>query len=135
MGLKFAESGSTLEASSLVGEVVEKGGTLGEASMDQTSSVSPGDEVVAVGGASGLLKYFKTGNRQDNSSSEGSLAEAIDKVAEPVRLQLQRHFDPVKVLYFFTFRGSILLLYFALKLLQGPKLESLIVPDGFGKVA
>jgi hypothetical protein len=110
LGLQFTEkrsddaSGPTrAPASILVAEVVEKGGSLGEASMDHTSSVSPGDEVVAVGGAGGQLKYLKTNNRQANSSLEGCLSETIDEVAEPVRLQLQRHFDPVKVLHFFTF--------------------------------
>ena len=112
MGVKFTErpsdnaSGSAHTASTLVAEVVEKGGTLGEISMDQTSAVSPGDEVVAVGGAGGLMKYFKIDSREDNSSSEGSLVEVIDRVAEPVRLQLQRHFDPVKVLHFLTLTNS-----------------------------
>jgi hypothetical protein len=83
--------------------VVEKAGTLAEVSMDHTSSISPGDEVVAVGGTGGQLKYFKTNPRHDNSSMKSSLTQAIDEVTEPVRLQLERHFEPVEVLQIFTF--------------------------------
>lgn len=122
LGLKFTEkrsedaSGPThAPASILVEEVVEKGGSLSEASMDHTSSVYSGDEVVAVGGAGGQMKYFKTNNLQDNSSLEGSLSQAIDEVAEPVRIQLQRHFDPVKVLHFFTLTAPYLCEFFCIE--------------------
>lgn len=103
MGLGFTEgrpkngSGSTGPISPLVAGVIEKGGSLAEVSMDHTSIISPGDEVVAVGGAGGLLKYFKTGDLQTNGSLEGPLAEAIDAVAEPVRLQLERPLDTPEV--------------------------------------
>uniref|UniRef100_A0A7I4CW03 ABC transporter domain-containing protein n=1 Tax=Physcomitrium patens TaxID=3218 RepID=A0A7I4CW03_PHYPA len=102
LGLGFTErrsnntSGSTTAISTLVAGVIEKGGSLAEITMDHTSSVAPGDEVVAVGGAGGLLKYFKSNDRRANSSLEGGLAEAIDEVAEPVRLQLERPLDLAK---------------------------------------
>jgi len=110
LGLGFTEgrpkngSDSTGPVSTLVAGVIEKGGSLAEVSMDHTSIISPGDEVVAVGGAGGLLKYFKTNDLQTNGSLEGPLAEAIDAVAEPVRLQLERPLDPVEVPHFLTLR-------------------------------
>lgn len=110
MGLGFTEgrpkigSGrSTGPVSPLVAGVIEKGGSLAEVSMDHTSIIQPGDEVVAVGGAGGMLKYFKTDDLQSNGSFEGPLAEAIDAVAEPVRLQLERPLETPEVPYLLTF--------------------------------
>lgn len=90
--------------------------------MDHTSSISPGDEVVAVGGAGGQLKYFKTANRHDNSC----LTEAIDEVTEPIRLQLERHFEPVEVLQFFTVTQNFFTWVLALMVFEGPRSEPLI---------
>ena len=116
LGLGFTEersknvSDSTSEVSAVVAGVIEEGGSLAEVSMDHTSFVSPGDEVVAVGGAGGLLKYFKTEDRLGNSSAisslEGPLAEAIDEVTEPVRLQLETPFELDRV-HFLTSTNSI----------------------------
>jgi hypothetical protein len=136
LGLGFTEerlknvSDSTREVSTLVAGVVEKGGSLAEVSMDHTSTVSPGDEVVAVGGACGLLKYFKTNDRLANSSAnsplEGPLAEAIDEVAEPVRLQLERPLDLDKV-HFFTSTNSFFTGIVAFKVFEGLKPEPMMI--------
>lgn len=113
MGLGFTEgrpkigSDSSGPVSTLVAGVIEKGGSLAEVCMDHTSSVSPGDEVVAVGGSGGLLKYFKTDDPQTNGSLRGHLAEAIDAVADPVRLQLERPLDPIEVPHILTCKDSV----------------------------
>lgn len=86
--------------STLVAGVIEKGGSLAEVSMNHTSTVSPGDEVVAVGGAGEILKYFKADDSQGNHIVGGRLAEAIDEVAEPVRLQLERPHNKAHVMFF-----------------------------------
>lgn len=147
MGLGFTEgrpkngSGSTSPVSTLVAGVIEKGGSLAEVSMDHTSSISPGDEVVAVGGAGGMLKYFKTNDLQTNSSLEGPLAEAIDAVAEPVRLQLERPLDPVEVPHFLTFANSFFIGILAFLCSKDPSLTEAnddllcFVQYGFGKAA
>lgn len=101
LGLGFTESrenngsGVASHVSMLVSGVVGSGGSLAEASMNHTTRAAPGDEVVAVGGAGGILKYLKTGNRALDTSLSGCLLEAIDQVVEPVRLQLERPFQEV----------------------------------------
>ena len=101
LGLGFTESqenngsGVASHVSLLVAGILGSGGSLAEASMNHTCSAAPGDEVVAVGGAGGMLKYLKTGNRALDTSLSGCLAKAIDKVVEPVRLQLERPFQEV----------------------------------------
>lgn len=108
LGLEFSEklkgnvNSLTHACSSPRVLVVEKVGSLGEMCMDHTSTISCGDEVVAVGGAGGQLKYFKTNTGHGNISLRSSLSEAINEVTEPVRLQLERHFDPVEVRHLFT---------------------------------
>lgn len=103
LGLDFSEkrlgnvNSSTHASSTPRALVVEKVGSLAEMCMDHTSSISCGDEVVAVGGAGGQFKYFKTNTRHGNYPLKSSLSEAINEVTEPVRLQLERHFDPVEV--------------------------------------
>ncbi|CAK9882905.1 unnamed protein product [Sphagnum jensenii] len=111
LGLGFTESrannnGSGIVAgpggavpSVLVAGVVEKGGSLAEPSMDHTSLIAPGDEVVVVGGDGDVLKYFKTHDHHralDNSLTAAGFASAIDHIVEPVHLQLERPFQETK---------------------------------------
>jgi hypothetical protein len=108
LGLGFTESrannnGSGIVAgpggavpSVLVAGVIEKGSSLAEPSMDHTSLIAPGDEVVVVGGNGDVLKYFKTHDHHralDNSLTAAGLASAIDPIVEPVHLQLERPFQ------------------------------------------
>jgi len=132
LGLEFSErrsnnvSGLARSSSTLGALVVENVGTLAEVSMDHTSSISNGDEVVAVGGAGGQLQYFKTNSRYDNGSLKRSITEAIDEVTEPVRLQLERHFEPVEVLPFFTLTYFFFTWFLALTESKEPRPEPLI---------
>ncbi len=108
LGLGFTESqannnGSGIVAgpggavpSVLVAGVVEKGGSLAEPSMDHTSLIAPGNEVVVVGGDGDVLKYFKTHDHHralDNSLTAAGFASAIDHIVEPLHLQLERPFQ------------------------------------------
>ncbi|CAK9237031.1 unnamed protein product [Sphagnum troendelagicum] len=86
----------------LVAGVVEKGGSLAEPSMDHTSLIAPGNEVVVVWGDGDVLKYFKTHDHHralDNSLTAAGFASAIDHIAEPVHLQLERPFQETKGLH------------------------------------
>ncbi|CAK9238240.1 unnamed protein product [Sphagnum troendelagicum] len=114
LGLGFTESqannnGSGIVAgpggavpSVLVAGVVEKGGSLAEPSMDHTSLIAPGNEVVVVGGDGDVLKYFKTHDHHralDNSLTAAGFASAIDHIVEPLHLQLERPFQETKGLH------------------------------------
>ncbi|KAJ7522819.1 hypothetical protein O6H91_18G028200 [Diphasiastrum complanatum] len=74
--------------STVVSSISEKGGSLLESSMDHTCKVQPGDEVVAIGSPTDMLKYIKI------NQSKGGLI--LDESQEAVRLQLERPLLEVK---------------------------------------
>ncbi|CAM6101594.1 unnamed protein product [Calypogeia fissa] len=89
LGVTFAQShpnkgqGIAEPAETLLATISEKGGSLVDVSMNHTDTVLVGDEVVAVGGSTGMLNYVKVGGADKDEVN-------VDESSDFIRLQLER---------------------------------------------
>lgn len=81
----------------LVASISEKGGSLVDVSMNHTGTVRVGDEVVAVGGTTGMLNYVKVGGTKEDDVN-------LDQPSQAIRFQIERPLPDVRHLTVKQFR-------------------------------
>lgn len=95
LGVTFVKShpnkgeGTVEPLTTRVATINEKGGSLVDVSMNHTGALHAGDEVVAVGGSTGMLNYLKVGE----ANKEG--VQLSDQPSDCIRLQLERPLQDV----------------------------------------